>query len=44
MTNWLHCNRTRGKETITFEYDEAWLRNPARFDWQAAGASEELTD
>ena len=29
---WAHCNRARGKETITFEYDEAWLRNPDRFE------------
>jgi serine/threonine-protein kinase HipA len=29
---WAHWNRARGKETITFEYDEAWLRNPDRFE------------
>lgn len=31
-----HGNRARGKETILFEYTDAWLRNPARFALEPA--------
>src|SRR5262245_55361492 len=29
-------NRIRGAETIMFEYDDAWLRNPDRFSLEPA--------
>jgi serine/threonine-protein kinase HipA len=29
-------NRVRGKETILFEYDDAWLKDPERFSLEPA--------
>ncbi|MCX6939031.1 MAG: HipA domain-containing protein [Verrucomicrobia bacterium] len=31
-----HGNRARGKETVLYEYTEAWLRDPARFALEPA--------
>ena len=32
----VRCNRVRGREAVTFEYDSAWLEDPDRFSLEPA--------